>query len=311
VAREHALKSQWDEGRQAFKEAEKLDPGGERLMERLCRQAVFEIKSGQIEEGQRLASEAQSVPEEPAPALMLLAAEAVRYHLPDEWADQWNNAWDAGLKQKINTATAGRMCQQMIAFLKTDTSYKGREHHVQGLIGYVGRSTRYKFQPEELMWVCEFLQKADDDSTLLEKLVKKGRKSLADFPYFHVLAGQLELDKGPQKCKRSVATKAFEQALSTAERSDHPLTSRWVAAARHGLTFLREVGPSAPPFFRGRPSAAGPLPPNMEDIVSRLFGQISMQDLIEMMAQGPPEEEDDDSPFSSAPRSRQSNKKSK
>jgi hypothetical protein len=161
------------------------------------------------------------------------------------------------------------------------------------------------------MWVCLFLREADEESPLREKLVKKGRKSAADFPFFHLMAGQLELAKGPQKCKRRVATKAFEQALSTAERSDHPLTSRWVAAARHGLTFLREVGPSAPPFFRGRPSPAGPLPPDMEDIVSRLFGQMSMQDLIEMMAQRALDEEDDDSPFSSAPRSRQSNKKSK
>jgi hypothetical protein len=38
---------------------------------------------------------------------------------------------------------------------------------------------------------------------------------------------------------------------------------------------------------------------------------MSMQDLIEMMAQRALDEEDDDSPFSSAPRSRQSNKKTK
>ncbi len=295
VARELAQFNKWEEARNMLAEAESLDETGKQRMELLCRKAALEIKAGQIELGRELAEEAQNAVEDPTPALLILVMEASRYQLPDEWREEWSRAWDAALKRKVNTATAGRMCEQMFANIVGGVEYPSREHQVQGLLKYVERSTRYKYQAEELMFVCEFLHEMGE-TKFLAKMIRKGRKNLADFPFFHLLAGKLELDKGPVQCNRGKASKAFEQALKTAERSDHPDAKKWAEIARDSITLLREYKMPAFPFFGGRPSG-GPesIPPQMEKMIAKILEQMNPEQLEELLNED--DEYDDQTPF--------------
>jgi tetratricopeptide (TPR) repeat protein len=261
TARADAEAGRWEEGRQAFAAAERLDPRGERRMQRLARQAVFEWKAGRTEFAEQLADAARAAALEPAPALLLLAAEAARYKLPRGVRERFHKEWLKALKNRCTSSTAGQMAEQMASFLLSDVEYVGRAEHVRGVLDYVRRSSRVKYHPEDLRNVGQFLLAADQPDELA-KVVRKGRKNFPEHPYFHLMAGELEVRKGPFGCNRRAAVRSFGQALDLAENFDHLEATTWAEVARTRLTFLEQVGlpdPAAGPGpFGGRSVPSSP-----------------------------------------------------
>lgn len=256
AARHFAKIGNWDEGRAAFEAAAKLDPRNERRGQLLARQAVFEFKAKQTGRAEELAQEAQATSPEPTPILLLITAEAARYGIPRATREKFQAELDKALKKRCTSSTAGQMSEVMASYVFSDVNYVGRSKHVKAVQDYVKRSSRVKFDAEDLQKVCDFLQVTEQKS-LLSKMVVKGRKKFPKHPYFQLQAGMQEMAKGPLRCNRRYAAECFERVVKLTESSDAKKAKAWAETAKEQLTFLHEVGIPSRPFGRG-PTASDP-----------------------------------------------------
>ena len=122
LARQYAMERKWDEGRAEFAAADELNPAGTRDFYYLARKAMLEYKAGQAERGDRYVQEAKDVLVEPAPLWLAMLIESVRFAMPKSTVDAYAKLWDAELKKKHRSETAGEMAGLMTAFLANKTS---------------------------------------------------------------------------------------------------------------------------------------------------------------------------------------------
>jgi hypothetical protein len=78
---------------------------------------------------------------------------------------------------------------------------------------------------------------------LLEKYAAKARAKFPDVAFFQLLAGEMEMRKGPRRCNRRFARECFQQAVELAQRPDDPDGSEVAKRAKERLHFLDEVEP--------------------------------------------------------------------
>ncbi|MFH1922741.1 MAG: hypothetical protein ABIP48_22995 [Planctomycetota bacterium] len=247
-ARHYALRNEWEEGRAEFEAADKLNPSARDAYHLLARKAIFELRARDFALGEQLAEQAQSQAAEPTPALLVLAVEAIRYDLSRTARSGFQRQWEAALKKRCCSQTAGLMSMALTAYLVVEVDYSGRRDHVKHLLAYVRRCSHVKWAAGDLRNVCTFLETLAEqaefsgDVRLLGKLVRKGLKKFPQEPAFHVMAGELEIAKGPAMCNRPYAQKCFQAALELAKSSNEPGTAAVVERAKRKLTFLGEVG---------------------------------------------------------------------
>lgn len=282
AARHFAKLGNWDEGRAAFEAAAAMDPRNERLMQRLARQAVFEHKAKQTGRAEELEREARAASPEPTPALLLMAAEAALYGLPRAVRDKFQTEFDKAVKKRCTSSTAGRLSEVLAGYLQHHVAYVGRAKHLKAVLDYLKRSSRVKFQQQDLRIVCDFLN-TNGKQELFQKLVTKGRKQFSENPYFHFQTGRLEMDKGPLRCNRRLAADCFERVVELTENSDDPEAKEWAEEAKGYLTFLREVGFSPPEFPAPRASGPGQFRDELADMIDRMAAEmgIDLDDLID------------------------------
>ncbi len=125
LARQYAMERKWDEGRAEFAAADELSPADARDFYYLARKAMLEYKAGQAEHGDRYVQEAKDVLVEPAPLWLALLIESVRFAMPKSTVDAYAKLWDAELKKKHRSETAGEMAGLMTAFLATQDGIHG------------------------------------------------------------------------------------------------------------------------------------------------------------------------------------------
>jgi len=260
-ARRHGLAKEWDKARSEFEAAERLVPQHPDQHALLVHKAVLELKSGDFGSGRRLLDRAKHHFDEPTPALLILAVEATRYALPKQFRADSERRWITALKKRCRSQTAGEMCRTLTAYLGAEVSYPGRPAHVEHLLAYVRRCSRVKWRPGDLRHVCNFLEAIaehdDSDSRdkfheagkLLDKYVRKGRKTFGKSPFFQYMAGKLEIRKGPFDCNRRHAIGCLERAVKLAENSSDPEDAAMVETARRWLTLLGEAEMEAPCKF--------------------------------------------------------------
>jgi hypothetical protein len=75
---------------------------------------------------------------------------------------------------------------------------------------------------------------------LRKKLVGQGLKKFPEAPNFPLLAGRMELERGPRWCDRGAARRHFERARDLARKSG-PQYATIAEQAEHHLTFLAEA----------------------------------------------------------------------
>jgi hypothetical protein len=76
---------------------------------------------------------------------------------------------------------------------------------------------------------------------LLEKLAAKGRRKFPDVAFFQLLAGEMEMRKGPRRCKRRFARDCFQRALELAEKANDPDSAQAAKTAKNKLLSLDEL----------------------------------------------------------------------
>ena len=227
--RDLAIKGRWDEGRAAFEAAERLRPDESRGLHFRARRAVFELKAGQAERAEALIAEALQALPEATPLWLALLIELIRYKLPKPDCERFEARWTTALPKKVRSETAGTLAELMGSFVGGEIDYTGRTGHLKEVLGYLRRTTRIKYEHDDLARACSLLGLLPKEADLFEKLVKRGIKLFPNSPLFLTLSGTLELKKGPFGGGNfRLARDQFEKALERAEASSDPQNVRLV-----------------------------------------------------------------------------------
>jgi hypothetical protein len=88
--------------------------------------------------------------------------------------------------------------------------------------------------------VCELLVELEQDG-LLGKYIRKGLKTFPDAAFPHVLAGEVEIDRGPRRCNHDKAYASIRTGLKLARGSNDPRDKELLERAQQSLTLLEEV----------------------------------------------------------------------
>jgi hypothetical protein len=267
LARQYALEKKWDEGRAEFAITDELIPGDRREFSYLARKAMLEYKACQVEQGDRYVQEALETLVEPAPLWLALLIESVRFKMPKATRDRYVKLWDAELKKKKRSETAGEMAGLMGAFLASDTEYTGRATHVKKLVDYLKKTTTLKYRREDIERVVEFLgELLPKEHATYEKLVRAGVWQHQDSVVLHLNAADLDMMRSSVHSFLFAgvpygARQHLETALKLAEASTDPKVTAMLPMIRERLGSLQEVSQAIdrfmPPFGSG-PFGPGP-----------------------------------------------------
>lgn len=281
MSRHLAFQGCWDEGRAEFAAAERAWPEWNQTFHFLARQAVFELKAGQADRAETLIAEAQEHLAEPTPLWLALLIEAIRYKLPKADRERFEARWTSALTKRRRTETAGALANLMTLFVKGDFDYPGRAEHLKQVADYLRRTTRLKYGPDDLGRVCLFLSLIPKERALSETMVKRGLKLFPESPVFLMLAGSMELEKGPFAGNLTLARKHFEKALERVQASSDPNDAKLLPQIQESLSMLKDLtaSPMGMPFggFGGGPFPSRGGEPDFRDILDAMRGMMGFE----------------------------------
>ena len=195
------------------------------------RRAIVEFKAGQTAAGHRLVEQALTESEDPADVYMALSIEAVRHELPFQLEGSPTQFWDrwlASLKKRRSRA-AGSMLRRMWAFMLDRGQFSGKfafmNDYLERLVKYVSGCTRISWQAGDLLDACRFLNVVFEDPEFREvrkplvKFLDVGRKKFPEEAEFHLMRGEIEMQRGPTYCNRRLARECFEEVLELTKNS--------------------------------------------------------------------------------------------
>ena len=135
------------------------------------------------------------------------------------------------------------MASLLTAYLVSDVEYPGPGRQARAeREGLPGPDNPFEIWREDMESVCEFLThpfpKGDE---LLRKLVERGVREHRDSALLHLMAGVLEMDKGPFRCLTHVAKEHLDKALSLAEASSRPADTRLIPRIKQVSSVISEL----------------------------------------------------------------------
>ena len=240
-ARHYARQDQFDDGRREFERADSLFPERRQTYDQLARQAALEMKAGCSDQARVKVEQAQECLEEPTPLWLMLAIEAERFDLPKQERWLYEKRWTDSLKRRWRSSTAGHICRLLAAHMFWQHDYRPTAEVVGEVKQYVARCSRVKWKQPDLQAVCAFLLEIDED-VLASKYATKGRKVFPGAAYFHALAGELELRRGPFACDLDEAQSLLATAVDLAEKADDPADQLMLPETQRKLDWLEEFG---------------------------------------------------------------------
>ena len=122
----------------------------------------FEYKAGQAEQGDRHVQEARAPWSSRPRSGWRCSIESIRFRCRRPTIDEYAKLWDAELKKKHRSETAGEMAGLMTAFLASKTEYTGRADHIKQIVAYLRKTTSLKYRREDIEKVAEFLGPAPE-----------------------------------------------------------------------------------------------------------------------------------------------------
>ena len=256
AARHRALAGWWDDGRAEFAAAEKVDGQDAEAPYLLVCQAALELKAGDLGLANRLLDRARSELGEAAPIWLLMTIESRRYALSKVVGDEYEHRWLTSLKKSRRSAPAGEMCRISAAHAMMNVNYLDCEDHAARLLDFLRDCKRVKWDARALRNVLDFLivrehreeqrkealvkKKSTNDTTkLLADLATKARGKFPNNSFFQLMAGEMELRKGPSGCNRPFARDCFERVLKLVKETNDPDSVQIVKRARKNLEVVK------------------------------------------------------------------------
>src|SRR5512135_3191755 len=281
MSRHLAFQGRWDEGRAEFAAAERAWPEWNQTFHFLAREAVFDLKAGPPDRAEALIAAAQERLAEPTPLWLALLIEAIRYKLPQPDRGRFEARWTGALTKRRLAETAGALAELIASFMKGDFDYPGRAGHLKQVVDYLRRTTRLKYRPEDLARVCSLLGLIPKERALFEAMVKRGLRLFPESPVFLMLAGSMELEKGPFAGNLTLARKHFEKALERVQASSDPRDAKLLPKIQESLSMLKDLtaGPMGMPFagFGGGPFPSRGGTPEFRDILDAMRGMMGFE----------------------------------
>jgi tetratricopeptide (TPR) repeat protein len=270
LARQFAIEGKPDQGRAEFADADALKTESYSEFSYSARKAVFEYKVGQAEQGDLFVEQAKQLLVEPAPLWLSMAAESARFQMPKTAIDKYTKLWEADLKKKVRSETAGAIANLLGAFLGADTDYPGRDVHIKQVVAYLGRTSRVKYRREDIEPVADFLRRLlPQNQALYQKLVRAGVKQHPDSAELHMHAADVELQtmtmrRGMPGLIPPGVRQHLETALKLAEASTDPKVTALLPEIRRMLGSFSEVAEMLDHFAS---QAGGPFGPAFMDML--------------------------------------------
>jgi|GEM_PF-3581893 tetratricopeptide (TPR) repeat protein len=232
----------------------------------LTLRAVLEFQSSDEAAGELAVQAVCDSFEEATAALLHLVIEFRRAGLAETLVAGFETMWKSELKRRCHAQTASEMTRLMFQLKQRKVPHRFWKSLVPDLLAYIRRTSRVKFQAEELLNVCGFLQLAGDQQ-LLKKFVVKGRKKFPQTPTFHFLTGILEVGReslGHQK--RALAS--FRKVIELCEGSSDHSHDELLKMARRKITLLKSPGRFLqPPPFGPAMELDEMVPPTVDETV--------------------------------------------
>ena len=266
MARNHALAQRWDAGRAEFDLAEQLLPDCRTRYTYLARRLIFELKASRPELSDRYLQQARASISAPGPLWLSILIESIRYATTAATQKGYAQLWDQELKKKFMSETAGEMASILDGYLRAGIEYTGRDGHVKKVVAYIRRGLRAKYRRIDIERISDFLSSAQEQTGLIEKIVKAGVKQHPDSILLNMQAGLLELGKGPFSGGIQRALAHLETARKLAESSTDPKSTAMLPRIRSALTLIKEMTSGRLPFgpFGGGPMGF-PFPGSIDD----------------------------------------------
>ena len=131
--------------------------------------AMVEHMAARPETARQLVEQALAQADDPADVFMLLTIEADRHDLPFQLNDlpsQYRQQWESSLKKRRSRA-AGSMARRIMDFMAELQEFKGKSGFLNGylerVLKYVTGCNRIRWDAEDLLHVCQFLDRVVDD----------------------------------------------------------------------------------------------------------------------------------------------------
>jgi hypothetical protein len=140
------------------------------------------------------------------------------------------------------------MASSMLAMERDGTDYPRMRAHAQLVANYLNQCSRVRWQPQHLLWACQFAANAPDRAELLQKLLKQGLRQFRKNPQFYWLAGEHECRPGARRCDVGHVINMFHRALELQDDPDFPLTSDQRDLARHVVGLISSLAGLASEF---------------------------------------------------------------
>ena len=193
-ARNLALNKQWDEGRAALQEAQRLRPETASMRFIRATEVVLEHKAGQTEHAQALLQALLTTVPEPAPVWLALCIEAVRYKLPRTQVNEFKKYWTEELNKKPTGETAGTLATLIGSYLSAGVEYTGRAAHVKDVMAYLHRAENVKYTQADLTAVCDVLELVPNQQRFRKKMLERAIKLFPKEAQFRLYMALQELD---------------------------------------------------------------------------------------------------------------------
>jgi tetratricopeptide (TPR) repeat protein len=289
LARHHALDHRWEEGRAAFAQAEALCPDDTLSFGVLARRALLELKAGDKQRADELIERAKAALPEPAPLWLVLAIESHRYKVPAAQRSGFDRELTAALKKKKTGETAGKLAELMIAYQALAVEYKDQKRYLRDVVTYLRATRRTRFEEDDLVRVCRFLNDFCDEPKLLGDLVWRGLKNFKNCPVFHMLQADEDLRTLPVHFNFAGICRRLEKALALAQADPQARYADLIDEIKKRLSMTSNLGEAMEAMRRDFQEGGG-LPGGFPGGLPALFNLIG--------SLGGEEEDEDDNPFS-------------
>lgn len=241
LARSLAMQRRWDEGRAQFALIEQIEPEELKSFRYLTRKATFEAKAGQVQLVDRYEREAASLLPEPAPLLMSLYIESIRFKLTKAVQKSYAEIWKKELKKKCRSESAGAMAGHMSSYLALNVRFDHRDQIAAEVLAYVRRTIRVNYRLEDLEEVIGFLGQFKTEGKLAYKLAERGLKAHPKSVILHLAAASFDPGGTRAMNRAPVVRNHLQQALKLAEASTRRLETQLLPQIKQMLSVHDEV----------------------------------------------------------------------
>ena len=189
--------------------------------------------------------------EEPTAIWLQMSCIATRYGLPPDVKKDFNNRYKDAIDHPPTSQTAGRLARFFAMFMASQVNYSGRATQERLFLKYLRRAESLPWAEHDLCDVCQFLWMLPKDQGLRDGFITSGVNRFPDCPRLQLLAGELEMDRGPFACNFRTARFHMQRALQLARDSRCAEDETIVERAQRALAMLDGTERNMPPFMFG------------------------------------------------------------